>query len=139
MGFKNKDHKLIRLVIKEVSDCWRAQIIDLNLQGDFTMEELYSALQQLKTGKAPGPDNICLEQILHPSDNLKGWFCDFLFSCMYHLQISKIWQRAIVIATPKPNKPLNNGKSYHPISLLCVPFKILQHLIHSHIELVIDS
>ena len=50
-----------------------------------------------------------------------------------------IWRRTIVIATPKPNKPLNDAKSYRPISLFCAPFKILENLIHSCIEPVIDS
>ena len=137
--FKNKDHKFTRLVVKEVSDRWRAQSMDLNLSGDFATEELYSALQQLKAWKAAGPDNICPELILHASDKLIAWLCNFLSSCLYYLWIPKIWRRAIVIATPKPNKPLNNAKSCHPISLLYVPFKILEHLIHSGIEPVIDS
>ena len=113
--------------------------MDLDLLGEFTTEELYSALQQLKVSKAPGPDNICLELILHASDKLKAWFCSFLSSCLCHLCVPKIWWRAIVIAIPKPNKPLNDAKSYRPISLLCVPFKILERLIHSRIEPVIDS
>ena len=137
--FKNKNHEFTRLVVKEVSDQRRAQSVGPDLSGDFTTKELYSALQQLKAGKAPGPDNICLELILHASDKLKAWFHDFFSFCLCHLRIPKIWWRALVIAKPKPNKPLNDAKSFHPMSLLCVLFKILERLIHSRIELIIDS
>jgi len=34
------------------------------------------------------------------------------------------------IAIPKPNKPLGDPKTYRPISLLCVTFKILERLSH---------
>ena len=43
-----------------------------------------------------------------------------------------------MVAIPKPNKPLNDAKSYRPISLLCIPYKILETLIYTRIERVID-
>ena len=39
---------------------------------------------------------------------------------------------------PKPEKPLGDPKSYRPISLLCVPFKILERLIYARVESIID-
>ena len=39
---------------------------------------------------------------------------------------------------PKPNKPAEDPKSYRPISLLSVPYEILERLIHSRIEPVVD-
>ncbi|KAL7853651.1 hypothetical protein AOLI_G00204950 [Acnodon oligacanthus] len=41
-------------------------------------------------------------------------------------------------ALPKPNKSTKDLKSYRPISLLCVPYKIMERLIHSHTEPVVD-
>ena len=38
----------------------------------------------------------------------------------------------------KPNKPAEDPKAYRPISLLCVPFKILERMIHSRIDTVVD-
>ena len=43
-----------------------------------------------------------------------------------------------MIAIPKPNKPLDDARSYRPISLLCVPYKILEQLIYSRVESIID-
>ena len=43
-----------------------------------------------------------------------------------------------MVAIPKSNKPVNDARSYRPISLLCVPYKILERLIHSRVEQIID-
>ena len=53
-------------------------------------------------------------------------------------QASKICRRELMVAILKLNKPLEDTKSYRPISLLCVPFKILKRLIYACIKLVID-
>ena len=39
---------------------------------------------------------------------------------------------------PKPKKPEEDPKNYCPISLLCVPYKILERLIHIRVEPIID-
>jgi len=57
---------------------------------------------------------------------------------MRQLKIPKIWRRTLVVAIPKPEQPLGDSNSYRPISLLCVPFKILEKLIFTHVETIID-
>ena len=44
-----------------------------------------------------------------------------LSSCLRQLKIPKIWRRALVVAIPKPKNPVEDPKSYRPISLVCVP------------------
>ena len=39
---------------------------------------------------------------------------------MRQLKIPKIFRRVLVVAIPKPEKPLEDSKSYRRISLLCV-------------------
>ena len=43
-----------------------------------------------------------------------------------------------MVAIPKPAKSVGDPKSYRPISLLCVPYKILERLIYACVELLID-
>ena len=120
---------------QEVSDLWRASTTSaVNVCGSFTPSEFAAALKHLKPGKAPGPDSICPELLLHAGASLKSWLCGFLSSCLHHLKIPKIWRRALVVAIPKPMKPVEDPKSYRPISLLCVPYKILERLIYTRIE-----
>jgi len=57
---------------------------------------------------------------------------------MRQLKIPKIWRRALVVVIPKPEKPSGDPNSYRPISLLCVPFKILERLIYARVETITD-
>jgi len=100
--------------------------------------ELAAALRRLKPGKSPGLDSIFPEFILHAGSALNSWYCDFLSSCIRQLKIPKIWRRALAVTIPKPEKPLGDPRSYRPISLLCVPFKILERLIYAGVEPIID-
>ena len=63
---------------------------------------------------------------------------NFFSSCLRRLKIPKIWRRALVVAIPKPAKPVGDPKSYRPISLLCVPYKILERLIYARVKSLID-
>ena len=120
-----------------MSDLWRATTPDaINISDNFSQREFAAALQHLKPGKAPSPDSICSELIIHAGAALKSWLHDFL-SCLRRLKIPKIWRRALVVTVPKPMKPVGNPKSY-PISLLCVPYKILERLIYARVEPLID-
>ena len=122
-----------------MSDFWRATTPDaVNISYNFLQREFVAALQHLKPGKAPGPDSICPELILHTGAALKSWLGDFLSSCLRRLKISKIWRRALVVAIPKPGKPVGDPNSYRPISLLCVPYKILERLIYARVEPLIN-
>ena len=72
------DFKSSRLVSQEVSDLWRATTPDaVNISDNFSQREFTAALQHLKPGKAPGPDSICPELILHAGAALKSWLRDF--------------------------------------------------------------
>ena len=86
-----------------MSDLWRATTPDaINISDNFSQREFAAALQHLKPGKAPGPDSICSELILHAGAALKSWLRDFISSCLRRLKIPKIWRRALVVANDKP-------------------------------------
>ena len=110
----------------------------INIPDHFSQRKFAAALQHIKPGKAPGPDSICSELILYAGAVLKSWLRDFLSSCLRQIKIPKIWRRALVVAIPKPGKPVVDPKSYRPISLLCVPYKILERLIYARVESLIN-
>ena len=122
-----------------MSDSWKALIPSpVNLSGDFSSREFAAALQHVKPGKTPGPDSICPELIIHAGTALKSCLRGFLSSCLRQLKIPKVCRRALVVAIPKPKKPVEDPKSYRSISLLCVPYKILKRLIYARIEPIVD-
>ena len=110
----------------------------VNISDNFSQRKFAAALQHLKPGKAPGFDSVCSELILHAGAALNSWLPDFLSSCLRRLKIPKIWRRALVVAIPKPAKPVGDQKSYRPISLLYVPYKIFGKLIDARVEPLID-
>ena len=123
-----------------MSDLWKATPTSpANISESFTSQEFAAALKYLKPGKAPGPDSIFPEQITNAGAGLKSWWCGFLSSFLRHLKIPKVWRRALVVAIPKPKKPVEDPKHYCLISLLCVPYKILERLIHARVEVIVDS
>ena len=133
------NRKSSQLVLQEMSDLWRATTPDaVNISDNFSQREFTAALQHLKPGKARGPDSICPELILHAGAALKSWLRDFLSSCLRRLKIPKIWRRALVVAIPKSTKPVGDPKIYRPISLLCVPYKILERLIYASVGPLIE-
>jgi len=57
---------------------------------------------------------------------------------MRPFKIPKIWRRALIVAIRKLEKSLGDPMSYRPISLLYVPFKILERLIYARLDPIID-
>ena len=43
-----------------------------------------------------------------------------------------------MVAISKPAKPVVDPKNYRPISLLCIPYKILERFIYARVEPLID-
>ena len=133
------DSESIRLVNKELSDIWKIPTPEgHSISEPFRPEELAAALRRLKPGRTPGLDSIFPELLLHTRSALKTLFCDFLTSCTRQIQILKIWRRALIVAIPKPEMPLGDLKSYRPIPLLHLPFKILERLIYTHVDSIVD-
>ena len=123
-----------------MSNLWRATTPDaINISDTFSQREFTAALQHLKPGKAPGPDSIFPELILHAGAALKSWISDFFFSCLHRLKIPKIGIKALVVAIPKLIKPVGDPKNYQSISLLYVPYKIPERLIYARAEPLIDT
>ena len=93
------------------------------------MEELQEAMKHLKPGKAPGLDGITTEIIQHFGIQTRSWVLARLNDCATTFNIPKIWRRARVVALLKPGKDPENKKSYRPISLLCILYKLYERMI----------
>ena len=125
--------------MQELSELWNSTAPDaLNTFGNFSPREFAVVLHHLKPGKAPGPDSICPELLIHAGPGLKSWLRGFLSSCSHQLKIPKIWRRTLVVAIPKPSKPVEDPQSYRPIFLLCVSYKILKRLIYNCVKPIVD-
>lgn len=53
-------------------------------------------------------------------------------------KLPKPWRESKIIAILKPGKPSNEAKSYRPISLLCITYKLLERVILTRISPLLD-
>ena len=136
--FPNHDREFTRQVSKEYTSLWRAQSVDNDLARDFSYEQLTIALKHLRHDKAPGQDSIHAEFLIHAGDHANEWLRKLFNKCLLTCKLPSIWRRANVVAMLKPNKPKDEPKSYRPISLLCIPYTIVERLIYNRISPVID-
>ena len=100
----------------------------------FEAAELEKVLQGLKCGKAAGYDNIFPEFMKNLGPRALTWLTQFYTRIIQTNLIPKKWRTAKVIAIPKPGKDHKLPASYRPISLLSVPFKIMECLILQRIS-----
>ena len=139
--FKNHDKAFTRKVQERLREQRQKPSVDDQLCQAFTPAEMTTALKTLKTGKAPGPDDIHPEYIIHLHERVIQWLRIGLFIsvCLSTQTIPKMWRRAKVIGILKPNKPANEAKSYRPISLLCTLYKLTERLILNRISHLVDQ
>ncbi len=99
----------------------------------FTEEDLATANSHLKHCKASGIDGITTEMVTHLRPNAKCWLLSLVSNCASSRKIPKIWKRGRVVALLKPGKDPTSPKSYRPISLLCILYKLYERIILSRI------
>ncbi|KAK3890529.1 hypothetical protein Pcinc_005503 [Petrolisthes cinctipes] len=105
----------------------------------FTLEDLNTAITHLKHGKASGEDGITAEMITHFGERAKAWLLSMLNNCVSSFKTPKIWRRARVVALLKPGKDPTSPKSYRPIFLLCIPYKLYERMILARIHGTVEE
>ena len=78
----------------------------------------------------------------HLGNKAKSWVLDMLNECTHTKHIPSIWRKALcdrLIAIPKPGKDHSSPKSYRPISLLFIPYKLYERLILMRISPIVDE
>ena len=105
----------------------------------FTTSDIDCALRLVKSGTAPGYDNIHPEFLTHLGPRARTWLSHFFTRVIEENQIPKIWRSAKVIAIEKPGKDPKLAASYRPISLLSVCYKLLERLVLQRISPTVET
>ncbi|KAF2358391.1 hypothetical protein FHG87_010843 [Trinorchestia longiramus] len=90
-------------------------------------------------GTATGHDDIHNEHLKHMPDNYKTWLLQLYYKSLQSGMLPTVWQSAIIIPLPKPNKPLTSVDSYRPISLLSCVQKLMERLIVSRLTFFLEQ
>ena len=67
------------------------------------------------------------------------WLRLFLSDCLTTCTIPAVWKTAKVVATLKPNKEESDPKSYRPISLLCLTYKLMERIVLTRINPIVEQ
>ena len=124
-----------------VRDEWRLFLrnSDKNPPLAFSVHEIGNAIGLMKSGTAPGYDNIHPEFIKHLGPMARKWLARFFTRTLSENKIPKTWRSAKIIAIGKPGKDLSSAANYRPISLLSVCYKLLERLVLQRISPAVES
>ena len=99
-----------------------------------TVEEVKQAIKDAPKKKSSGPDDITVLHLKHQGENALNLLAKLFTNVVNKNIIPQIWKLANIVPIPKPDKDLNVGKSYRPISLISNIAKILERIILKRIQ-----
>lgn len=99
-----------------------------------TLEDIKTAVKDLRTGRAPGPDCIpaivVKATIIHEENYILEVFNNIWTKCMF----PKIWKKGKLVLIEKPKKEKNAKQTYRPICLLNEMGKLYERLINKKLQ-----
>ena len=98
-----------------------------------TTADITKAIHDSKTNNSTGPDNINIQHLKHLGSAAINYLTKIYNIALNTNTIPSIWKLAKIIPIHKPNKPINVGTSYRPISLLSPIAKTLEKAILPYI------
>ena len=131
--------RAIKAEIKEAKS--RSCICGGHKTGDcqpFTRQELEAQLKKLKTRKAPGPDDICAEHLMHLGPVARDAILTLINLAWERATIPSSWRRAIIIPIPKAGKDPSSVENYRPISLTSHLAKLAERLVSARLTHIAD-
>ena len=88
-----------------------------------TLQEVTHAIKQMKTGKSPAIDNICIELLKTDVITAGNVFTDLFSDIWTANEIPRDWNKGLIVKIPKKGD-LQNCDNWRGITLLSMPGKI---------------
>ena len=95
-----------------------------------TIDELDANLKELKTKKAPGPDNVPNDLLINLGPQAKRKLLGIFNTSWKTGTLPGIWKRAVLIPILKKGKSKDKADSYRPISLTSCICKLMERIIN---------
>ena len=91
-----------------------------------TTNQVQEAIKQSRNNNSQGPDKQNIRHLKHIDPLGLAFLTSMLKTVLNTNKIPHIWKLACIVPIPKPNKCIDKGTSYMPISLLSVIAKPLE-------------
>ena len=85
-----------------------------------TTTQVREVIKQSKNNNSQGPDKLNIRHLKHIGPLGLAFLTSMLNTALNTNIIPYIWKLANIVPIPKPNRKINKGTSYRPISLLSV-------------------
>ena len=108
------------------------------LETNVTENEIYTAVINLSTNKAPGIDGIPIEFYQKYWNIIKNEFVQIIKNITNGTLLINNQRRAIITLLPKGGD-LNLLKSWRPISLICCDIKIVSKILANRIKPLLSN
>ena len=95
---------------------------DYSMVYPFSEEEYKTGVTILKNNKAPGGDDVLVEQLKNLRSKANRWLMTMLNKCFMENKIQTLWRQSKIIAILKHGKDSTIPKSYRPIAIPLVSY-----------------
>ena len=109
------------------------------LKQPITASEVESAMKLLRNGRAPGPDGVSNELLKYAAGILSESFAEIITTIFEQHIVLEALGKGILVALPKPGKPLGPLTSLRPIVLLNSVRKIVSIITLQRIRPKVDA
>ena len=94
-----------------------------------TPDEILLALKRTKASKTLGPDDLAAIHLQHLGASGLHYLTTVINLSINSTKIPTRWKEGRIIPLLKPGKPADQGKSYHPITLMSPVAKLVEKLL----------
>ena len=138
--FENKDQNFEAQKFEKLLNLENIRKISVSDLGKkITATELGNSLNKMKNDKSPGIDGFTAEFFKVFWKKLKFFVMNAINFCYAKGQMPLSWRQSIITCLPKGTKDRTFLKNWRPISLLCVPYKIISGVIAERIKPYLDQ
>ena len=121
------------------ANCEDASSLHISFCSPFSLNELSTAISNLSSSTASGPDQIAYPLLKHLPEPAKLLFLS-IFNRSWHSHTSPFcWKPSTIIPIHKPGKPTSSPSSFRPISLTSCISKLFERLILSRLTFHLES
>ncbi len=101
------------------------------------VDEVESALKEMKKGKAPGDDEIVTEVLKLGGEIIKSTLAELFSQCLQEGKVPDNWCNAVIILLHKKGSITDLG-NYRPISLLSNIYKLFTKILTNRLTCTLD-